>query len=302
MNLNKLQGKNILVTGASGFIGSNLTFKLVELGMNVYGVSRAVQENTINLHWFQGDLADETFVNSIFDSVNFDYVIHLASHVLGARDQKYVATTFKANLVTTINLLNAIHNHKVTRLVLAGSFEEGKQNIDTPSSPYAAAKIAASNYANMYYHLYNTPVTTAALYMVYGPGQVDLTKLIPYTILKTLNGKSPELTSGVRMVDWIFVGDVVMGLIHMLLAENIDGKTIELGTGKSISIKEIVRQTVRLVDNTIEPIFGATKDRPMEQEKNADVENTYRQIGWKPTVNLETGLVKTIAYYKQLNG
>ncbi|MCK0131214.1 SDR family NAD(P)-dependent oxidoreductase [Flavobacteriaceae bacterium F08102] len=302
MNFSKLAGKNVLITGATGFIGSNLTLKLMEFDVNIYGVSRAAQDATKNIHWFQGDLADENFVNEIFTTVSFDYVIHLASHVLGARDQKYVSTTFKSNLVTTVNLLNAVHNHKVTRLVLAGSFEEGEQNKSVPSSPYAAAKIGASNYAKMFYHLYNTPVVTASLYMVYGPGQVDVTKLIPYTILTSLKGESPVFSSGVRMIDWVFVDDVVEGLMRMLLVEDIEGKTIDLGSGKSISIKEIVNLTLELVDQGVKPNFSPEKDRPMEQEKNADVNSSYTTIGWKPKTSLKKGLQATIAYYRNYCG
>ncbi len=300
MSFSQINNSKILVTGASGFIGSHLVQKLLSLGAKVYGVSRKKQADDA-IKWFVGDLSDINFVEYLFEQIQPDYIFHLASHVLGARDEKFVLSTFNSNLVTTINLLHMVTKYASKRLILAGSFEEGnpKNTVMVPSSPYAASKIAATNYANMYYALYDTPVCTASLYMVYGPGQIDRTKLIPYTILKTLNGETPELTSGLRMIDWIFVHDVVDGLLHMLIARNINGKTIDIGTGKSVSIKEIVDLTVQLIDKTLQPAYGLTKDRPMEQEKNANVQETFRNIKWKASTSLENGLKKTIDFYSQ---
>ncbi len=296
MNFQELKDAKILVTGTSGFIGKNLSEKLVGIGAKVFGVSRKDQTEATGIEWFKGDLSQNDFVTTLFEEVQPDYVIHLASHVLGARAIEYVFSTFRDNLVTSLNIMSAVQQFKCKRLVLAGSFEEGDSK--TPSSPYAATKIAVSNYARMFYKLYGTPICTAALYMVYGPGQVDRTKLIPYTILKSVKGESPELTSGVRMVDWIFVDDVTDGLLHMLVTPGIEGETIEIGTGKSVSIREIVDLTVQLVDPNITPVYGATKDRPMEQEKNANIEGTYKKIGWKPKTSLAEGLGQTIDYYR----
>jgi len=302
MNFDQLKNAKVLVTGATGFIGYKLANKLLEVGAKVYGISRKENRNDKTISWFAGDLSDLEFVEFVFNEIRPDFVVHLASHVLGARDFKYVLSTFNSNLVSTINILSSTHKFSCKRLILAGSFEEGnsKEKFKTPSSPYAAAKIAASNYARMFHKLYNTPVCTASIYMVYGPGQADHNKLIPYTILETAKGKSPKLSSGVRMIDWIYVDDVVLGLMHMLIAKHIDGETIELGSGKSVSIREIVDLTVQLVDKTIVPKYGEAEDRPMEQEKNAKVDETFQKIKWKAQTNIEIGLKKTINYYTNL--
>jgi len=299
MNFDKLKNSKVLVTGASGFIGRNISNRLHEIGALVYGISRIEKAKNDNIKWYKGDLSDLTFIESVFEEIKPDFVIHLASHVLGARDIEYVLSTFNSNLVTTVNILNAVQKFSCKRLILAGSFEEGNsdEKFKIPSSPYAAAKIAATNYARMFHKLYETPVCIASLYMVYGPGQIDLTKLIPYTILKTSKGEVPELTSGVRMIDWIYVDDVVDGLLHMLIAKDIDGETIDVGSGKSISIKDIVDLTVQLVDKSITPKYGATEDRPLEQEKNANVDKTFQKIKWRASTSLEIGLKKTINYY-----
>ncbi len=299
-----IKGENIkrakvLVTGASGFIGSVLAKKLLELDAEVYGVSRNEMKTYDEIKWYKGDLSNLEFVETLIREIRPDYIYHMASHVLGARDYKYVLSTFNNNLVTALNLLLTVYKYPCKRIILGGSFEEfdPSDDIIIPSAPYAAAKFAASNYARMFHKLYDTPVCMASIYMVYGPGQIDLTKLVPYVTLKTLKGETPELTSGIRMIDWIYVDDVASALIHMMEAPGIDGQSIDIGSGKSVSIKEIVKTLVKLIDPSISPKFGAVNDRPMEQERNAKVEETFQKIGWRANTDLKTGLQKTIEYY-----
>src|SRR5271155_2900674 len=99
----------------------------------------------------------------------------------------------------------------------------------------------------MFSALYQTQVVVAKIFMVYGPGQSDHTKLIPYVTTSLLRGEAPKLSSGVRSVDWIYVDDVVEGLIRCAEAPGIDGRTIELGSGKMASIREVVQQLSELV-------------------------------------------------------
>ena len=295
----KSENAKVLVTGATGFIGSALTEKLLQTGADVCAVSRNKVDSNNGINWFQGDLSDLTFVETIIQETQPDYIYHLASHVLGSREFEVVESTFSSNFLSAFNLLLATHQTPCKRLILAGSFEEYNSHAETiiPSSPYTAAKLAASNYARMFHKLYGTPVCMAALYMVYGPGQIDRTKLLPYVILKTLEGESPQMTSGVRKIDWIYVDDVVSALLQMAEAPNIDGLTIDIGSGESISIEKIVKLAMELVDPSIVPKFGAVSDRPMEQERNADIEETFRRIGWRAATSLRSGLQQTIDYY-----
>lgn len=298
----KLENAKVLVTGATGFIGSALTAKLLQKGADVFAISRDEMDSDDGVHWRRGDLSDPAFVETTIQEVRPDYIYHLASHVLGAREFEVVESTFRSNFLSAFNLLLATHQYPCKRLILAGSFEEYNSHAEThiPSSPYTAAKIAASSYARMFHKLYETPVCMAALYMVYGPGQIDLTKLLPYVILNTLHGESPQMTSGVRKIDWIYVDDVVSALLRMADAPGIDGMTIDIGSGASITIEEVVKLAMGMIDPSVPPKFGSVKDRPMEQERNADIDATFRRIGWRPTTDIRTGLQKTIDYYAPL--
>ena len=297
------QNKKILVTGASGFIGSHLCRRLLCIGADVYGVSRKKNPGTeICRKWIRADLSNAEEVKKIFTAVEPSIIFHLASHVVGARDIEYVTTTFRDNLVSTINLLLEASRLNCEHIILTGSLEEPEKTSDfiTPSSPYAAAKFASSAYGRLFHALYGTPVSIARLFMVYGPGQLDLKKLIPYTILSLLKNDVPQFTSGHRQVDWIYVEDVVDGLLAMALCPNeIQGQTIDIGSGAQVSVRDLVLQLVTIMKSGEEPAFGSIPDRPLEQIRLADTDATYIKTGWKPKIPLRAGLEQTVAWYRQ---
>ena len=181
------------------------------------------------------DLADGAAVGELIDKVRPDVVFHLASHVAGAREVELVAPTFDANLASTVHLLTAVTRHGCRRFIQVGSLEEPEpgEAVAVPSSPYAAAKMAASAYARMFHGLYGTPVVLARLFMVYGPAQKDLRKLIPYLVLSLLRGREPKLSSGSREVDWIYVDDVVDGLILAAECDGNEGPARRPGLGQA---------------------------------------------------------------------
>jgi nucleoside-diphosphate-sugar epimerase len=150
----------------------------------------------------------------------------------------------------------------------------------------------------MFGALYQTKVVMAKISMVYGPGQADLTKLVPYVTTAFLRGERPKLSSGIRLVDWICVDDVVDGLIACAHASSAAGRTLDLGSGEVCSIREIVQQLRDLVPGAPEPRFGAVPDRPLERLGKADVATSYKLIGWKPSTTLQAGLRRTVDWYK----
>ena len=297
----QLARHKILVTGASGFIGSHLCRRLSNCGAEVHGVSRKIPiKDERYLRWWQGDLADIQMVRNLLTSVKPEVIFHLASHVAGSRSLELVLPTFSSNLMSVINLLTVATEIGCKRIILTGSLEEPDLcNSETiPSSPYAAAKWASSAYARMFHALYQTPVIIARLFMVYGPGQQDLNKLVPYEILSLLRKEVPKLSSGKREVDWIYVEDVVEGLIAIAQASNGEGSTVDLGSGSLVPVRTVVQIIAGMVDSEAVPDFGATPDRLMEQVRVADTERTYSVIGWKPTTSLEKGLEATVVWYR----
>ncbi len=293
-----LKNKRVLVTGSSGFIGSHLCERLASSGADVHGVSRTEGFSEFMSRWWQQDLMDPTAVKGLLSQVRPHFIFHLASHVTGSRDAKEVLPTFRNNFMSTVHLLTASADVGCERIVLIGSLEEpepGEAPV-VPSSPYAAAKFAASAYGRMFHALYRVPVAIARLFMVYGPRQRDLSKLVPYATLSLLRRQPPKLGSGLRPVDWIYVEDVVDGLIALAAAKDVDGATVDIGSGKLVTVREVVELLSRLVAPSMKPEFGALAERPMEQVRVANAAETQARIGWKAETSLETGLSKTIEW------
>lgn len=305
----------VLVTGARGFIGSQLCKRLAASGVELHAVSRrppldvaawwqsiggdlSNARRAAAIHWWNVDLIDMQAIRELIRTVRPDTTYHLASLVTGSRSLEIVLPILQNNFLTALNLLLATAESGAGRIVLAGSIEEPDDLDPIPCSPYAAAKGAASGYARMFAALYQTEVVIAKISMVYGPGQADLAKLVPYVTTAFLRGERPLLSSGVRAVDWICVDDVVDGLMVCAHATGAEGRAIDLGSGEVCTIREIVRQLRELVPGAPEPVFGAISDRPLERVAKADVASSYKLIGWNPSISLQAGLRRTVDWYR----
>src|SRR6266581_2625651 len=295
-------GQKILITGAHGFIGSHLSRRLHRDGAEVHALSRTTQASDgPGLYWWQVDLAETEAVRELVRTIKPEIIFHLASHNVGARDLDLVLPTFRSNLMSTVNLFTAISEIGCRRVVLAGSMEEPEPG-DTqaiPGSPYAAAKWASSAYARMFHALYQLPVVLLRIFMVYGPAEWHLRKIVPYVILSLLRGEVPHLTSGERQVDWVYVEDVVEGLLAAARAPGVEGRTIDVGSGELVSIRTLVEHLVRLINPQLQPLFGALLDRPLEQIRVANTAPAAALMGWEAATSLEEGLKRTVDWYEE---
>jgi nucleoside-diphosphate-sugar epimerase len=292
-----------LVTGATGFIGRHLTARLASEGATVHGTTRgdAPADAPRAAAWHQLDLGDACAIDALFAAIRPDFVFHLAGLVKGSRDRALVLPALEANLAATVRLLDAAAVHGCRRFVQIGSLEEPPIDAPAaaPASPYAAAKTAATAYCRMYAELYSVPVAIARVFMVYGPGPQDIDKLVPYVSRALLAGTTPNLSSGAREVDWIFVEDVVEGLARLGTAENVIGRVVDLGSGELATVADVVRKLYRLAGRDDEPPFGSLGDRAHEQIRRADVRATEALLGWRPAVDLDSGLRLTYEWFRE---
>lgn len=247
--------------------------------------------------WHVGDLSNMSAAEEVARASRPDVVFHLAGHGMGSRELELVQPSLQGDLVATINMLTAVAQRGTVRLVLAASLEEPVAAPAVPSSPYAAAKWAATGFARMFHLLYATPVVIARPFMTYGPGQrVD--KLVPYVIRSLLRGEAPRLSSGHRMVDWIYVDDLVRGLLLAGDRPGMEGEELDLGSGRLVSVRQVVQQLVRATGSTVAVQFGALPDRPFEVERRADTDATRDRLGWQAEISLEDGLQRTVEWYR----
>jgi UDP-glucose 4-epimerase len=300
MQVSEWAGRKVLVTGGTGFLGSHLCRKLIELGAELHSSSRTPMEgNHRGLQHWPADLAEVETAKQLLTTIRPDIIFHLTSHGVGAPDLQHLLPTVRNDLTPTVNILAIATELRVGRIVLAASLEEPQPGQPTgPGSPYAAAKWAGSIYAEMCHRLYDTPFVTVRPYMAYGPGQKKF-KVIPYVTLSLLQGKVPKLSSGRRPVDWIYVDDVIEGMIKAATAPGVEGCSIDLGSGQLVTIGDVVAKLVELTGARVEPEFGALSDRPIETVRVADLAYAFEKLQWQPAIPLETGLERTVKWYRK---
>lgn len=293
-----MAASRVLVTGAAGFLGSHLCRRLHEGGAEVHAVSRSDPGGAAGgVRWLQSSFDDTAEVDRVLREVRPDVVYHLGGHVNAAPDITHVLPTFSSLLASTVHVLARAPELGAHRIVLAGSSVEPGDPSDVPSSPYAAAKWCGRIYSRMFHQLYMTPVVVTRPLWTYGPGQRE-DKIIPYVIASLLRNRVPRLSSGALAVDWIYVDDVIDGLLKAATVPEAVGEEIDLGTGSLLSIREVVERIVDILKPSVQPEFGVLPERTRERVRAADVERTWELLGWRASTSLETGLERTIAWHR----
>lgn len=301
--LRQLRGRRLLVTGASGFLGRHACARMAAMGAEVHCVSRTPRTSTdTRLRWWRSDVEDLEQTRKLVIEVRPEVILHLGGLVNGAPELGLVGPTFHSLVTSTVNLLGAAAETRCERVVLVGSLEEaeGTSGGVGATSPYGAAKSAATLYGRMFWELFGLDVVVTRPHMAYGPGQRRC-KVIPSTILALLRGEVPRFSSGRRELDWIYVDDVVDGLLLAASTPGIGGATLDLGSGQLTPIGDVVRALVKLLDADVKPIFGALPDRHRDRERPADIAHTRAALGWAPKTSLEAGLMRTVEWYRRLD-
>ena len=291
----------VLVTGAKGFLGSHVIERLVQLAAETYGFARELPDQDTGIRWFKGELSDPATVRSLLQKVRPDIVFHLAGQTVASPDRELVLPSFRNNLETTVVLMTELANAGCQRIVVTGSLEEPEPgDIDAvPTSPYGASKWAAVVYARMFHALYRLPVVIVRPYMTYGPRQLP-NKLIPSVTLSLLRGQSPMISQPDREVDWIYVDDVVNGILRAGCTPGIEGCTVDLGSGALVPIREIVMQLQSLVGGDVAVRLASPQMPVGVLGRRADIDRARRLLEWNPKTPLREGLERTVAWYRGL--
>ncbi len=298
-------GRRVLITGARGFVGAHLTRALAQQGACVTAHARNDYKPfplelpvDAEVNWMFGDVAQHDELRRLVQTAEPEFIFHLAGCATGARKLELVLPSLHDDLASTVHILSAATEIGCQRVLITGSLEEPSTTSKevTPSSPYAAAKHCGVAFARMFQQCFQTPVVTARIFMTYGPAQ-RREKVIPSVIRSLLENRAPQLASGRRLVDWIYIDDVVSGLMVAASMPGLEGQIVELGTGTLASIRTVVEEISRLSGSTAQPQFGALPDPAVEVVRAAAVEETAALMPWRPRVSLTEGLSRTIAWH-----
>lgn len=291
----------ILVTGGSGFVARALVPKLLEqadvilLLLEEFG-SGAQLPSPLNrlrphLETVYCDLRNYQLTARALRHARPDKVIHLAA--VGVSDPFLnVNTALSHNVTGTLNLLRASFESSeldVNQLIVART--PGEQ---TAMNVYAASKAAAWAFCEMYARTAGWPIHGAMIYQAFGPNQPPHL-LIPAALQAALAGDDFPMTDGSQEKDWIYIEDVASGILALLGSELHPGTTVELGSGSSVSVSDIVEQIYHIANRGGRPLGGVLPARPGEARRQvADAERTYSLIGWRAITSLADGLTRLV--------
>lgn len=300
-----LHGTLFALSGASGFIGRHLVSLLQRYGANVVMLRRpgspAVPYSTTRTHIL--DFSDARACAASLRRLKPTHVIHLAGYANSDRSVEAIGRSLDINLVSGMNfVLGALDAVPEARIVLAGTLETSSpwRGAIEVGSPYGISKAMLEVLSGSLQQLYGANLVNAKIGMTYGPDDPNEHRLVPTVISALRNGQVPELSSGVRRCDWIYVEDVAEGLLHSALLEQDDRPpSVDIGSGQLSSIREVVSLIQELLGSDITPWYNGDLDRPNEQERAADIAATEALLGWKPAVSLREGLTRTIRWHRR---
>lgn len=310
-------GKKVLVTGAGGFIPSHLTEALVREGANVRAL---VHYNSLgrwgwldssdlrdSVEVIPGDLTDELSVRLAAEGV--DVIFHLGALIAIPYSYQAPRSYVLTNVQGTLNVLEAARHLGTPRVVHTSTSEVYGTARYVPidekhplqgQSPYSASKIGADKMAESYYLSFSTPVVTVRPFNTYGPRQ-SARAVIPTIITQCLTGGEVKLGNLTPTRDLNFVADTVRGFLLAGSKEGVEGKTINLGSGKEISVGELAVLIGELTGVDMKVISEANRLRPEKSEvERLLASNTLAKatLGWQPEVSLREGLTRTIEWMR----
>lgn len=308
-------GKRVLVTGAGGFIGSHLAERLVELGARVRAL---VHYNALGTWgWLDssplrdemeivpGDICDRDSVGRAVRGV--EIVFHLAALIAIPYSYHAPASYVRTNIEGTLNVLQAAREQGVERVVHTSTSEVYGTARYVPideshplqgQSPYSASKIGADKLAEAFHLSFGLPVVTLRPFNTFGPRQ-SARAVIPTIITQALTGPEIRLGNLSPTRDLNFVLDTVEGFVRAAASPEAVGRTVNIGTGREISIGELAHLILELMGKELPIVCEEERVRPEGSEVErlcADNRLARELLGWQPRYTLEEGLRRTIAW------
>jgi nucleoside-diphosphate-sugar epimerase len=311
MKTREIQGKRVLITGATGFIGANLARKLAET--NNIGILVRHESNMWRLQGMEGqlrritgDLTDYESVAKALHEFEPEIIIHSAIYG-GLPSQKDVGRIFQTNVNGTINLLEACQGINLEFFLNLGSSSEYGQKTKPmnesdalePTIPYGVAKAAATLYCRQFAKRNNMPLATARLFSPYGYYE-EKTRLIPEIIMKCLNRQDIVIGNPASCRDFIFVEDCLDAFETIITSKNFiaPGEIFNVGSGTQHSVQTIVDAIVQISKERISVNRDISKERTYDTTTWIADNTKLRSLGWKPSYNIYEGLSKTFKWFK----
>ncbi|HQD20330.1 MAG TPA: NAD(P)-dependent oxidoreductase [Bacillota bacterium] len=307
-----LKGKRVLVTGASGFIGSHVAERLVKAGNRVAVMVRQdsdlwrLKDFKDRLSLCRGDLRVQQDVENCVGTVRPEYVFHMGAYGVDSRHTDPVQAV-STNVLGMVFLVKSLLQAGCKKLINVGScMEYGNKDIQVkedahlePFNIYGSSKAAGSIIAHQLAAEHGLPVVTLRAFGVFGERE-GCHKFFPHIILSILQGKEVKLTGCEQYRDYCYVDNLVDAIFLAAGNEECQNDIFNVGSGTIRPLRDYVEMVYQRMDSPVKPQYGAIPYRPVEFWRPwPDTEKIRATLQWKPRISLEEGLDRTIDWYKR---
>jgi CDP-glucose 4,6-dehydratase len=317
--------KNVLITGATGLVGSWLTKSMVDEGANVVALVRDIVPRSIlwsssddfeyikdSVSIVHGSLEDYQLLERTINEYEIEVVFHLGAQTIVGIANRNPLSTFESNIRGSYNLLEACRRNSslVKAIVVAssdkayGEHEVLPYNEGMPlqgNHPYDVSKSCTDLLSHTYHNTYDLPVCITRCGNFYGPGDLNFNRIIPETVRHLLRGRSPVIRSdGSFIRDYFYVKDGALAykfLAEKMFGQDLGGESFNFSNEIQITVLELVHEITRVMGLEMEPTI-LNKGRNEIKHQYLSAEKARRMLGWKPSYTLEDGLRETIEWYK----
>lgn len=300
--------KKVLITGSSGFIGTNLLNTLKSQNYDIAVIERSHNTKFTNITNYIGDICDYSFVEKTILDFQPNKVFHLAAYKNRSSNIEEVSFSVKVNLIGTLNLYQALTKVSVLDSIISlGTIDEyGLHNslfkesmIENPVSPYGFGKLCGTQLAKFFNRNYNLPVIVLRPTIAYGPFQAN-DMFIPSLISTLILNKDFKMTEGNQLRDFIYISDLVE--VMLLISENQDyrGEIFNIGSGKSLKLRDIAITIARDLKKEHFLKIGSIPYRSNEVMKYmTNIDKIKNVFNWSPKVSFNKGIELTIKHYQK---
>lgn len=323
----EIKGRNFLVTGGTGFIGSHIVDKLLDDGANrVIIYDNFSYGNGYNINHLRNDKrvvvvrGDVLNYNTLYDVMRkVDVVSHQAAQLEIFRALDNPLEDLRTNVLGTLNVLKAALKCKIQKVINASSacvygqakyMPQDENHPLRPQWPYGVSKLSAEKYCTMFYEFYGLPIVNLRYGIVYGPREW-YGRVLTIFINRVFENTPPIIFGdGTQSRDFIFVSDVAKAHNRCIEEEEVNGETYNVGTSIKTSIKELANLVINAVNKSLDPIFedppqgSYSKSMPYRRRIPGelinmvlDVKKAKKELDWNPLVKLEDGIRAEVGWF-----
>ena len=308
------QGKNVLITGINGFLGTRFAKMFLEEGAHVIGIVRDMNRKSQRkilekCSIVSGDIRDKELVQYALSKYEAQYVIHLAAQPIVRICNNDPYSAYMTTVVGTLNLVESIRimKNRPDKVIVITSDKAYGPHTKLPytedsglvvADTYCTSKSCEDMVAMSYAITYNLPITIVRVGNLYGPGDLNISRLVPGSIIRLLSGVSPMLYTSVGefIREFVFVDDAV-NAFKVLFEKGVSGEAYNIGGTPPMKILDVITKIRDMINpdlkiNLVDKDFYEIKEQYLCSDK-------LQALGWQPKVFIDEGLSKSIEWYKE---